>query len=90
MNKIGLSTLGAVIVMGLVKDLTKSGSSNELVEIENFLKEHFAIPSKKSIPKTYVKNELERFTVLPPELRTEQQEYVISMLKEYMKIKNIM
>ena len=83
MNKEALTTLGLVLAVGLVKDFTKSGSFSKS-DVEEVLRQHFAIKAGKKIPQTYITHELERYTVLPPELRSLEQNKIVNALKEYL------
>ena len=85
MNKEALTTLGLVLAVGLVKDFAKSGSAKS--DIEEILRQHFAIKAGKKIPQTYITHELERYTVLPPELRSPEQNKIVAALEEYISSK---
>lgn len=82
MNTGSLTTLGLVIAVGLVKDFSKSGSAKS--DTKEILRQHFGLKSGKKIPETYITHELERYTVLPPELRSPEQNKIVSALKEYL------
>jgi len=82
MNKEALTTLGLVLAVGLVKDFSKSGSFSKS-DVESILRQHFAIKAGKKIPQTYITHELERYTVLPPELRSPEQNKIVLALEEY-------
>lgn len=75
-----LSLIGFTALLGIVR---QSGSLSR-EEMESDLKRYFAIPDNKEIPKSYLKHELARLTVLPSKLRTEAQENAITMIQEYM------
>ena len=79
MNNNVLSVVGFAALLGIAR----SGSFSK-DEIENKLKQYFAIPENKKIPNTYLKHELSRLTVLPDNLRTSDQKEVISMIQSYM------
>jgi len=81
-NKEALTTLGLVLAVGLVKDFSKSGSFSKS-DVESILRQHFAIKAGKKIPQTYITHELERYTVLPPELRSPEQNKIVLALEEY-------
>jgi hypothetical protein len=82
-NKEALTTLGLVLAVGLVKDFTKSGSFSKS-DVEEVLRQHFAIKAGKKIPQTYITHELERLTVLPLELRTPEQNKIVSALEAWL------
>ena len=71
MNNSVLSVVGFAALLGIAK---KGSFSKE--ELKSDLQKYFEIPPSKNIPKSYLKNELARLTVLPPELRTEKILYM--------------
>lgn len=78
------TVVGAAALIGILKGHLGSGNKSSA---ESYLKKHFAIPENKSIPTSYLKHELSRFTILPENLRTEDQKIVIEFIKELMKKK---
>jgi len=84
MNKEALTTLGLVLAVGLAKDFSGSFSVSD---VEAILRQHFAIKAGKKIPQTYITHELERYTVLPPELRSPEQNKIVAALEEYLSSK---
>ena len=77
MNKSSLTIIGISALLGIAK----SGSSNVSEETLEEIKKYFAVSPQKSIPKSYIKHELQRLTVLPEELRTENQKNIIKVLQ---------
>jgi hypothetical protein len=86
MNNAGITVVGLSALLGILKKVSPQGTSN-VIEAESYLKKHFAIPENKSIPTSYLEHELSRFTILPENLRTEDQKIVIKFIKELMKKK---
>ena len=81
MNKEVLTTLGLVLAVGFAKDFSGSFSVSDF---EAILRQHFAIKKGKKIPKTYITHELERYTVLPLELRSPEQNKIVDALEKYL------
>ena len=84
MNKSSLGVLGLTLALGLAKDFMSGSTNEEMQDVERLLKDHFAVLTSKKIPKTYLTHELERYTILPPDLRTDQQNVIIAAIKQYM------
>jgi hypothetical protein len=83
MNKSSIGVLGLTLALGLAKDFMSGSTNEEMQDVERLLKDHFAVPASKKIPKTYLTHELERYTILPPDLRTDQQNVIIAAIKQY-------
>ena len=62
------------------------GEGSFYLDSEAILRQHFAIAKGKKIPRTYISHELERYTVLPPELRSPQQNNIILALEEWINV----
>lgn len=77
MNKSSLTIIGISALLGIAK----GGSSNVSEETLKEIKKYFAVSPQKSIPKSYIKHELQRLTVLPQQLRTQNQENIIKILQ---------
>jgi len=76
-NASSLTIIGLSALLGIAKSGSKSVSDESL----HTLKKYFAVNPDKNIPKSYIKHELQRLTVLPENLRTEQQKEIIKLLK---------
>tara|TARA_B100000674_G_C37790670_1_gene891595 strand:+ start:27 stop:518 length:492 start_codon:yes stop_codon:yes gene_type:complete len=63
------------------------GEGSFYLNNEEILRQHFAIKAGKKIPQTYITHELERYTVLPPELRSPEQNKIVAALEEYLSSK---
>ena len=87
MNKSSLGVLGLALALGCAKGFVSGSTNEELQDIERLLKDHFAVPQSKKIPKTYLTHELERYTILPPDLRTDQQNLIVAAIQTYIKNK---
>jgi len=77
MNKYSLTIIGLSALLGIAKSGSRSISNEKLLQ----LKRYFAVSPDKRIPKSYITHELERLTILPETLRTEQQKEVVKLLQ---------
>ena len=76
--------LGSVLMIGASSKLLGSRGMDSLSPEEiTILRQHFAVPADKKIPPSYIKNELARFTVLPEDLRTPEQQKIVQILEKY-------
>ena len=75
-NQSSLTIIGLTALLGIAKSGSRSISNDGMLQ----LKKYFAINPEKNIPKSYIKHELQRLTVLPEELRTKEQKEVIKLL----------
>ena len=80
MNRGLLLLSAAILVLGASKSKGNFNISALSQEEQQILHEHFAIPAGKKIPKTYLSNEMKRYSVLPAELRSENQKLILSIL----------
>lgn len=74
-----LTIIGLSALLGIAKSGSRSISDKSLQQ----LKSYFAINPSKNIPKSYITHELQRLTILPENLRTQEQNKIIKLLKSF-------